>query len=164
MKLFEIANEYKTLLDNSFEYETGEINATSISRLDELAGDLKEKGIAVASYIKNMEAERRAIYEASKSMMEREERLSNQIYNLESYLQSNMERCDIKEISCPYFVVKLKKCPISVEILDENDIPDEYKNKKEIISIDKIKIKEDLLSGTFLRGAALKQKTRLEIK
>ena len=164
MKLFEIANQYETLLEQTFDPETGEINAQAMAKLDEVSLDIKEKGIAVAAYIKNMDAERKAIEDAKKGMAERETRLVNRVAYLTSYLQSNMERCGINEISCVNFVVKLKKCPVSVDILNEDSIPDDYKKTKSVVSIDKIKIREEILAGVIVPGASLKQNNRLEIK
>lgn len=164
MKLFEIANQYESLLEQSFDTETGEVNELAMAKLDEVTNDIKEKGIAIASFIKNIDAERKAIEDAKKAMAEREARLDRRVTYLTTYLQSNMERCEINEISCPYFVIKLKKCPLSVDILDETAIPDDYKRVKEVVSVDKIKLKEEILAGVIVPGASLKQNMRLEIR
>lgn len=164
MKLFEIAGEYQALLEQTFDAETGEVNEQALAKLDEIAVDLKEKGIAIASYIKNIEAEETAIDAAIANMEERRNQLAKKTKSLINYLQSNMERCSISQISCPYFAVKLKKCPVSVDILDENAISENYKKVKSVISIDKIKIKEEILAGVIVEGAALKQNMRLEIR
>ncbi|HLX52374.1 MAG TPA: siphovirus Gp157 family protein, partial [Aquella sp.] len=74
------------------------------------------------------------------------------------------ERCGIQEISSPNFVVKLKKCPVSVDVFNEQELPNEYKKSKEVISIDKMKIKEEIQAGVVIPGAQLKQNTRLEIR
>jgi hypothetical protein len=164
MKLFEISNEYESILDQTFDKETGEINDKAIAMLNEIKSDIKDKGIAVASFIKNMDAEREAISNAKKMMAEREARLTSRVNYLTSYLQANMERCGINELSCAYFTVKLKKCPVSVFIENEKDIPEEYKKKKEEISLDKIKLKEHIQAGVVVPGASLKQNLRLEIR
>ncbi len=164
MKLFEIANEYQNILEQTFDQETGEINEQAIALLDEAKDNVKEKGIAVASYIENIEAEEKAIDAAIDRMERRKKQLSSQSQFLVNYLKSNMERCGINEISCAYFKVGIKKCPVSVDIFNENEIPNEYKKTKEIINIDKIKIKEEILAGVVIPGAALKQNTRLEIR
>ena len=75
-----------------------------------------------------------------------------------------MERCAISEIKSPYFVIKLKKCPISTEILDENSIPNDYKKVKEVVTIDKLKLKDEMLAGVVIPGAQLRQNNRLEIR
>lgn len=164
MKLFEIANEYQVILEQAFDSETGEIDETALAKLDDVKNDIKEKGIALASFIQNIDAERNAIEVAKKAMAEREARLDRRVIYLKSYLQGNMERCGINEISCAHFAVKLKKCPLSVDVIDESAIPDEYKKVKSVVSVDKIKIKDELLAGVVIPGVAMKQNLRLEIR
>lgn len=164
MKLYEIANEYQDILEQSFDQETGEVNENTLSKLDEISVQLHEKGIAVASYIKNIDAERKAIEDAKKSMAEREAKLDKEIDFLTQYLQNNMEKCGITEIKSPYFVIKLKKCPFSTDIINESLIPDEYRKVKAVVTIDKVKLKEEMLAGVVVPGALLKQNNRIEIR
>lgn len=164
MKLYEIADKYENIIDKTFDQETGEINEVALSSLDEVTKQIEEKGIAIASYIKNLDAEREAINQAKKNMAERENALDKKADYLTQYLQSNMERCGINEIKSPYFNIRLKKCPISTDIINEEFIPDKYKKVKEVVSIDKLKIKADILAGIEIAGAALRQNNRLEIK
>jgi len=164
MNLYKITNEYQEALDKTYNLETGEVNECELISLEEAKEKVEEKSIAVASYIKNIDAERKAIEEAKKAMAERESKLDKRVDYLTQYLQSNMERCGIGEIKSPYFVIKLKKCPISVFIEDENSISNDYKKIKEVVSIDKLKIKEEILAGVIVEGATLKQNNRLEIR
>lgn len=164
MNLYNIADEYQNILAETFNLETGEVDETSLAKLDQVTEKLEDKGIAIASFIKNLEAERKAIEDAKKHMLEREKSLERRAEWLTNYLQTNMERCGINEIKSPYFVVKLKKCPVSVNIQNENILPNDYKKVKEMTTIDKLKIKDDLLSGVVIPGAALKQNNRLEIR
>jgi len=164
MKLYEITNQYLELLNNISDKETGEIDENALVWLNDFKDDIKTKSISIASFIKNMEAERDAISDAVKAMEVREDRLRDKINYLGQYLKVNMERCEINEISCPYFAIKLKKCPVSVDIINEEFIPEEYIKRKEVISIDKIKLKNDLQSGLEITGASLKNNNRLEIK
>ena len=66
MNLYKIANEYQEILSNTFDDETGEVNENAMALLEIAKDSLEEKGIAVASYIKNIDAERKAIEEAKK--------------------------------------------------------------------------------------------------
>lgn len=166
MNLYAIANEYQALLSQTFDPETGEVNEGAMIALDTIKDDIKDKGIAIASYIKNLEAERKAIEEAKKAMAEREARLDRRADYLAEYLKSNMERCGISVISSPYFEVKIKKNPVSVHIFDESALPSEYVREKVVTtrSPDKALIKEALQAGVELQCATLKQTTRLEIR
>jgi hypothetical protein len=166
MNLYELTSNYKSIQEKLFNPETGEIDQFELENLNLAEGDVKEKSIAVAKFIKNIEAERVAIDDALSQMKLREVRLYNKIDYLTNYLKSNMEKSEINEISCPYFEIKIKKCPVSVNVIDEELVPIEYKRKviKETISIDKTKIKDAITGGAVIPGAELKQNTRLEIK
>ena len=164
MRLFEISGEYQHLLDNLCDPETGEISEQALVKLDEVGQELDKKCIAVASYIKNIDAERKAIEEAKRAMASREAAMDKVVTNLTNYLQTNMERTGKTEVSCPYFAIKIKKCPVSVDVLDEEAIPSEYKKRKEVVSVDKMKLKEELSNGIVIPGVALKQNNRLEIR
>lgn len=164
MKLYQIANEYEQLLDQTFNDETGEINEVALSQMNELKESVEQKSIALASYIKNIEADRKAIEEAKREMDRREKSLEKKVDYLSQYLQTNMEKCNITEISCAYFKIKLKKCPYSVNVFDEDIISDEYKRSKVVTSVDKLKLKDELLAGVIIAGAELRQNNRLEIK
>ncbi len=105
------------------------------------------------------------INEAVKEMVKRKTRLINQAQSLSDYLQINMQRLSISEIkSSPYFKVKLKTCPPSVDVFDENQIPAEYRREKITVSIDKIRLKEVLNEGVEVPGASIQRKIKLEIK
>lgn len=165
MNLYQISNDYQKIFDDVD--ENGEISEDVYKKMELVAAAIEEKSIAVASYIKNLEAEKTAIYNAKKQMQERENRLNSRIESLTKYLKENMEKCLISEITCsPYFSIKIKKNPPSVVINNENLITGEYKNIKIVTqeSIDKIKIKEAIESGKNVPGASLTRNNRLEIK
>jgi Siphovirus Gp157 len=164
MQLYKIANEYEEVLAKLFDEETGEVNENAVAILEITQDAAKEKSIAIASYIKNLDVERKAIEEAKKEMIKREARLDKEVDYLNNYIKINMERCGISEIKSPYFVIKLKKCPIFPDIVDENSIPDNYKKIKQVVTIDKLKLREEMLAGVIVPGAQLKQNNRLSIK
>lgn len=162
--LYEITYQYQQIFD-SLEDENGEISDSNIDQLKQLSTAIEDKAIAIASFIKNMDAEKKAIEEAKKSMATREMALNRKIDYFEHYLKSNMEACGIQEIkSSPYFTIKLKKCPISVDIVDEHLLPQIYLREKVSVCADKVKIKDDILAGSNVPGALLKQNVRLEIR
>lgn len=164
MKLYEMTRAYEELLEKTFDEDTGEVNEKALEKLNELDATIKEKSIAVASYIKNLEAERKAIDEAKKEMALREKRLTTRVDYLTSYLKCHMEKAAISEISCPYFAIKVKNNPVSVNDYAPDQVPEEYKRIITEVKLDKRKIKDALLQGTQIPGVSLTQNTRLEIR
>lgn len=171
MPLYKISNEYQAIINEIDSLEGNEIDIACqekyLSKIDEIHGTVESKIVALASFVKNIEAEKSAIEEARLAMAAREIQLTKKFLYLQSYLKENMEKCGITEISSsPYFTIKLKKCPQSVLIYDEAKITDEYKRRKvvEVLTIDKVKIKEEISNGVIVDGAKVVQNTRLEIK
>ena len=58
----------------------------------------------------------------------------------------------------------VRKNPASVDVLDENLIPSEYKKEVVEVKVDKKAILADLKEGVVVEGAALKNSTSLMIK
>jgi hypothetical protein len=165
MNLYQINAEYQQILDDLYDDE-GNVNQDALIKLEQNEITLEKKAIAIASYIKNMEAEKTAIDSAKKSMAEREKRYKKKIDDLMGYLLAGMESRGLKSVKCPYFEIKLKECPLSVD--DENTnidlLPDEYKRVKVETSPDKIKLLQDRKLGVVIPGAAFKNNMSLTIK
>ena len=163
MKLYEITNELQMVFNDVG--EDGEITSEMMENLDCLQQDFENKAVAVASYIKNLEAEEAAIAEAIKDMAARKSRLTKQVQGLTEYLQYNLQKLSINEIkSSPFFKIRLKQCPVSVDVFDEKQIPGEFIREKVTTSVDKIMLKEVLSEGVEVPGATLQRKIKLEIK
>ena len=95
----------------------------------------------------------------------RKKRLSKQIESLTDYLQFNLEKLSINEIkTSPYFKIRLKQCPPSVDVFDETMIPPEFWREKVIASVDKVMLKDALNEGVEVPGASIQRRIKLEIK
>lgn len=165
--LWKISKEYQQLIDQLYDYETGEVNMEVQSRLDELEPSIEKKCIAITSWIRKMQSEERELENLMREVIERRDAYKNKINKCSEYLETNMERCGIKEVKCPYFTIRLKKNPYSTEIVDESLIPKEFMKTREIVKIetkpDKNAIKEEFLKGNSIPGANVTQKNKLEI-
>lgn len=162
LTLYQIADEYKELLNGLYDEETGLINEETMSRLNELDRPLQDKCINTVRAMKGLEAEYKAIEVERRAMQERERALRAKVNWIHGYLLENMEKSDIREISCPQFIIKLRKNPRSVHILSMTEIPEKY--HKISISFDLIAIKDDLKAGIDVPGAILVQDNSLSIK
>jgi hypothetical protein len=163
MKLYEINKEYEDILNDIYT-EDGEINQGALMRLEQNDLAMESKAIAIASYIKNMDAEREAISAAKKAMAEREARYKKRTDELQGYLLFNMEKRGLTHVKCPLFEIKLKKCPPSVDILDESLLPTEYLRTKTETLPDKVKMLTEMKMGVLIPGAGLKNNMKLEIQ
>lgn len=165
MRLYEITNQFENVF-NQLD-ENGELSQEMMESLDSLKDDFENKAISVACYIKNIEAEEAAIEHAIDDMKVRKAKLTKKAESLSDYLQCNLQKLSINEIkSSPYFKIKLKQCPPSVDVFDEKAIPPEFWREKvtTTTSVDKIKLKEVMSEGVEVPGATIQRKLKLEIK
>jgi hypothetical protein len=163
MNLYEIASNYEEAFYSLAEIEDEVGEDCVADTLDGIEGEFQEKGVNIAAYFKNLEAEAAAIKEAEVAMAARRKAIEKRAGHLKEYLKVNMERTGIMDITCPYFAIKVKKCPPSVVIDDSSLIPAEFIKRREVVSEDKAAIKAALKDGD-VPGAHLQQATRLEIK
>ena len=168
LSLWQIKSEYQNLLSNLYDYETGEVNMDVDAQLSAITTSAEEKCIAVASWIKNMESEKKQIEFMKEEIIRREAAFDKEIGKRTDYLKSNMEQLGITEVKCAYFTLRIKKNPYSTDITDEQQIPKEYMVTKEVVKKetkpDKNKIKEEVLkTGVQIPGTQVLQKTKLEI-
>lgn len=159
--LYVLAGEYRAieqkLLDSDLDAKT--ITDT----LESVSGELEEKAINVAMFIRNIESSADQIDQAIKHMQERKKAMESKAESIKKYLLENMQRTGITKIESPYFTVQLKKNPPSVVVDNEVDINDKFKVTKTVTSIDKESIKLAIKSGEIVAGAHIEQKERLEI-
>lgn len=160
MELYKIDNELMGVL-NSPNPETGELDAEA---LDQLSLARSEKQNNVALYIKSLEQGEAAIDAELKRLRDMKATTQKRTEWLKNYLKSSMELMGEKELTFGVHSAKIVNNPPSVQILDEAEVPSEF--KKEIIEtrIDKTAIKEAIKGGAVVPGATLTQATRLDIK
>lgn len=168
LSLYNLNKEYQELFFQLYDSETGEVNEEIQARLNALEPSIEKKCVAIASFIKKMEADKQEILNLKEQLKIREMNYDRRIDKLENYLIENMEQLSIKDISCPFFSIKLKKNPHSVEIGNEDLIPEKFKSIRKIVKtevkVDKKAIKEEFLkTGIIIPGAFVSQKTRLDI-
>lgn len=160
--LYVLAGEYRAIEQKLIDTD---MDAQTIAdTLQGVAGELEEKAINVAMFVRNLESSADQIDQAIKQMQERKKAMESKAESIKKYLLENMQRTGITKIESPYFAVQLKKNPPSVIIDNENDINDKFKVTKTVTSIDKESIKLAIKSGEIVAGAHMEQKERVDIK
>lgn len=163
MKLYEITNEFKFLEDYISDNESSSGNIDSLlETLDSLKNEFQEKAVNVAAYVMKLEAEAETMRDYEKNMAIRRRRREAASASLKDYLKRNMEAVGQKGIASVEFDIVLRKNPPKVVIDNENTISLEY--QKIEYTIDKQKIREELLKGTLVDGARLEQDLSVNIK
>ena len=163
LTLYEISDQYQFLLNDLYDYETGVVNETTLAKLNEIQDTMQNKCINITRLFQSIEATQEAIKAEKDRLTKREKAFKNQVMRLKDYLESNMERCDIKKIECPEFTIGLQKNPPSVEILNESEIPHEY-DREPKRELDLAKIRDELMNGVVIPGVRLIQKQSVRIR
>ncbi len=164
LTLYEISNNYLQALDFLTDPELDLPIEAVNDTLEGLAGELEEKAVNVAKFMRNMETAAGAIKQAEEAMAKRRKALESRVKWLKDYLKANMEACGIGKIECPFFKLAIQKNPEAVDVLDEEAIPKQFKEKTVTWKIHKIEIKEAIQKGEKVPGAVLVNGTRLVIK
>ncbi len=162
MTLYEIKDNYLNALNNmQVDEETGEI--INIEELEQVEGDFRDKVEAVACYIKDIEAQAKAIGYEEKVLKERREAKENKADRLREYLKQNMLEAGMMVFEAP-------KCRLSFRsgqktiIDDESILPEQYVTYASVRKVDKNAIKDAIRSGEEVPGAHLIDTQSLQVK
>jgi hypothetical protein len=164
MNLYNITTEIVMRLDSVL---NGDVELTEEERLDlfgRIKSEAKDKQLAVAAYIKNLEAEIQSMEKYQDEMQDRIVRFSKKASKLKDYLKYSLDSLGIEKVEGIEFDIAIRKNPPSVFIENESLIPLNFISEKIIRHIDKKSLFEHLKSGEEIQGARLQQNTRIEIK
>jgi hypothetical protein len=158
-KLYELAEQFKNFNDyveNALESEdiTEEDLQMYIDTLEGIQLNLEDKVENIAKFLKNIEGDIKA-YKAEEDRLNKKRKyLTNKFEGLKEYTKQMLELSKIDKLKVGMFNVRLQNNPSSVGILNENEIPSEYK----IPQPDKVngaKILEELKLGLEIKGVKL---------
>jgi hypothetical protein len=164
LTLYDLSVNYRQALDFLTDPELDLPLEAVNDTLESLAGELEDKAVNVAKFLRNMETMAEAIKNAEANMAKRRKALENRAQWLKYYLKESMERTGITEIECPYFKLSVQNNPTAVHILDEDAVPAEFKEEIVNWKIDKAAIKKAVQAGQSVDGVSLYNSTRLVIK
>lgn len=161
--LYEIRQDYLEALEALSDPEL-DLPAEAIAdTLEGLEGQLQEKAVNVAAFLRHLEATAEAIKEAEARMAQRRRAIENRSANLREYLKQSMLATGISRIDSPWFELAIRKNPPAVEIDDEARLPGEFKREVTTIKVDRAALKA-ALKDHDVPGAHLATGTRLAIR
>ena len=161
MNLYEINLGLQKITNEIIEAD-GVVSDEQLSNLENLELSLKDKCINIAYVVQNLEADTKQIDEEIKRLQQLRKVRKNTADRLKEAVKDSMISNDIEEFKTSTHTIKFRKSE-SVNILDENKIPAEFKVIKSEIKIDKIGLKKALKNGD-VSGAELSQNKNLTIK
>lgn len=161
LNLYEITNAFPVLMENE---EISEENKKQIE--EELTLLLQQKSQNIIGYIRNMELTAEAMKNEEKRISERRKQIENHIVRFKEYVKDCMENNGILKIETGLGTLSTAKSPISIEIINESAIPDEYKTEVVTTKVDKKKIADNFkVTGELIEGVIIHtDNTNLRIK
>lgn len=161
LSLYEITGEFPKLMAQE---EMSEEDKNKVE--EELTTLLQKKSNAVIAYSKNIELTIKAMKEEESRISTNRKGLENRLEQFKKYVKECMEGNGINKIETDLGTLSIAKSPISVEIVNEENVPDEYKEVIFTTKVDKKKIAEAFKStGELIEGVEIHtDNTNLRIK
>lgn len=160
-KLYEITNSFMELNSNDelTDEEKQEIGS-------QLVQALQTKSNNIVGYYQEEKALLDGIDAEIKRLQDYKKSVSNRIDRYKTYVKDNMQVLGIDKIETELGTISIAKSPISVEIVDEDKIPAEYKTIVQTIKVDKKAISDNFKStGELIEGVnIITNNTNLRIK
>ena len=161
MNLYELTSDLKELQEIDFT-ETDRDEVEAIKEI--IKEQIESKGTGIIVVVRNLEADIEVIKTEIKRLQDLKKLKENKIENLKKYTKECLEEADIKKLSTSLGNISIRKLPGSVEVLEEDSIPAEYKKEVVTVTVDKKSILADLKEGVVVPGVTLKTGTSLTIK
>lgn len=160
MTLYEIDSRIRAAIDAGFtvDEDTGEV--TGMEELEALESERNDKIEAICCVIKEMDAATKAFKDEIAAMKERSEKIGKKRERLANYLKESLAGDNFATARC---AVSYRKST-SVEITDDDLLPDEFKVPKITFTPDKVGIKTAIKGGVDVPGAAIKETVNMIVK
>lgn len=162
MNLYELTGELRDAMERlQIDEETGEI--TSFEAVDALDVAFEDKAEAYALTIKNLLAFAEAAKAESKAVAERAKAAENRANRLKTHLAQSMAAVSKDKIVTPRAALSFR-ASTSVDVEDENLVPDDYFRVEMLRKLDKATILKKLKEGGCIPGCRLMKNRNLQIK
>lgn len=161
LSLYEITGAFPKLMAQE---EMSEEDKNKVE--EELTTLLQKKSNAVIAYSKNIELTIKAMKEEESRISTNRKVLENRLEQFKKYVKECMEGNGINKIETELGTLSIARSPISVEIVNEENVPDEYKEVIFTTKVDKKKIADAFKStGEVIEGVEIHtDNTNLRIK
>lgn len=161
-KLYELTEMYQNIWDLVGDDEV-DLDALEIA-LSNIEDNIEVKAESMAKMIKSIDGNVTALEEEEKRLAGRRKALENKQDGMKKYLENHLKFMGIDKIKTPIFTVALQNNPPSVNVLDEDKIPEQFKKTVTTVSVVKKDLLEALKSGQVIEGAEIKQEKSLRIR
>lgn len=161
-KLYELTEMYQNIWDLIGD---DEVDLLSLEKaLKDIEDNIEIKAENTAKLIKGIDSDIEVLKTEEKRLADRRKALENKKEGIKSYLENHLRIMEIDKVKTPLFTVALQNNPPSVNVLNEDLIPERYKKSVTTVSLVKKDLLEDLKQGLIIPGAEIKQTKSLRIR
>lgn len=162
MKLYEYPKELESILEQCMDPESGEIIEDDLwNAYEALQMERDQKAEGIGCWIKDLEAEAKAIREEERALAARRRSAENQAERLRRYLQFSLRG---EKFSTPRLSVWYKKSQkVEVDENRLNEIPERFLRYKQP-EVAKEDVRKALVAGETVPGCALVDNVSMIIK
>ena len=159
--LYQITNAFPQLMAND---EISDEDKAKIK--EELTLLLQQKSQNTIGYLKNIELTIAAMKIEEKRISEQRKAFENRMSKFKEYVKECMEQNGFTKIETPLGTLSIAHDPISVEVVNEDEIPSEFKTEVVTTKVDKKAITDNFkATGEIPNGVnILTQNTSLRVK
>lgn len=161
LSLYQITNAFPMLIEQE---EMSEEDKKIIEK--ELIELLQQKSQNLIGYTRNIELTIESMKNEEKRISEQRKVLENRLIKFKEYVKGCMEKSGFTKIETELGSLTITKNPVSVEIINEAEIPEKFKEEVITIKIDKTAIRNHFKeTGEIPSGVNINtQNTSLRIK
>lgn len=160
MNLYEITQEAQYL---AVLLETEELTPELEEALIINQNELQAKAVNYAKVIANYQAESDAIDQEIKRLKAMKESRDKKVELLKESVKKAMLVSGIEKVESPLFKISVRRSE-AVEVDLVEALPNAFQNVKNVVTADKVAIKEAIKRGEFVMGARLVENFNLQIK
>lgn len=137
-----------------------------VAALAAAEGTFEEKALATVQFCKNLQQTYiNDLSEEIRRLTERKNYFADKVDRLYEGVLQGMQETETGKIEFAFVTLQTKTNPPALELADDFKCPQEYKVTKITESVDKKKLKDDIIkNGVEVEGAKIVQRVRLEIK
>lgn len=161
-KLYELTELYKNIWD-LVEDEEADLDTLELA-LGQVEDNIEIKAESMAKLIKSIDGDVEFIKAEETRLAGKRKVLENKQKNLKSYLENQLTTMAIDKVKTPLFTVAMQNNPPSVDISNEELIPEKFKKTVTTVSIVKKDLLDALKAGEVIEGATIKQGRSLRIR
>lgn len=141
IRLYDIPKKFDDLMARA---EEGELTQEEYDRIGtEIAVELQKKSANVIGYYQNKNAFIDAVDIQIERLKKIKEQEKNNIERFKKYIKENMEKMGLTKIETELGTLSIAKSPATVEVINQEQVPDEFLRVKTNIEVDKTAIKKN---------------------